>query len=129
MRRLLASTVEMFITRGERMKSFQRSIGVVILFVVTALAQSFESGSVVQWETKAFAMTAVRPAGNHVVYSIRVGEVTYQVARRSAKVEMTMGEKIQCRAEKDKFIVRDDKGKETKYDIVGTEANTQTPSQ
>ena len=30
---------------------------------------------------------------------------------------------------KDKFIVRDDKGKETKYDVVGAEANTQTPPQ
>jgi hypothetical protein len=116
----------MFITRVRRMKTFQRSIGIVVLFVVTALAQSYESGSVVKWETKAFAMTAVHPAGNRVVYSIKVGEVTYQVARRSAKVEMTMGEKIQCRIEKDKFVVRDDKGKETKYDIVGTEANTET---
>jgi hypothetical protein len=74
-------------------------------------------------------MTAVHPAGNRVVYSIKVGDVTYQVARRSAKVEMTMGEKIQCRVEEDKFVVRDDKGKETKYDIVGTEANTQAPPQ
>ena len=104
------------------MKSFQRSIGIVVLFVVTALAQSYESGSVVKWETKAFAMTAF-------VYSIKVGDVIYQVARRSARVEMTMGEKIRCRVEKDKFVVRDDKGKETKYDIVGTEANTQAPPQ
>jgi hypothetical protein len=111
------------------MKFFHRGIGVVVLLVATALAQSFESGSVVKWETKAFAMTAVHPAGNRVVYSIKVGDVTYQVARRSAKVEVTMGEKIQCRVEKDKFVVRDDKGKETKYDIVGTEANTQTPPQ
>jgi hypothetical protein len=111
------------------MKFFGRGLGIVFLFVVTALAQSYESGSVVKWETKAFAMTAVHPAGNRVVYSIKVGDVTYQVARRSAKVEMTMGEKIQCRVEKDKFVVRDDKGRETKYDIVGTEANTQTPPQ
>jgi hypothetical protein len=119
----------MFITRVRRMKLFERGIGIVILFVVTALAQSFESGSVVKWETRAYAQTAVHPAGNRVVYSIKVRDVTYQVARRSAKVEMTMGEKIQCRVEKDKFVVRDDKGKETKYDIVGTEANTQTPPQ
>jgi len=34
---------------------------------------------------------------------------------------MTTGEKIQCRVKKDKLVVRDDKGKETKYDIVGSE--------
>ena len=62
----------------------------------------------------------MHPAGNRVVYSIKVGDVTYQVARRSSKVEMTIGEKIQCRVEKDKLMVRDDKGKETKYDVVGT---------
>jgi hypothetical protein len=76
--------------------------------------------SVLKWETKAFAQTAVHPAGNRVVYSIKVGDVTYQVARRRSKVEMTIGEKIECRVEKDKLMVRDDKGKETKYDVLGT---------
>ncbi len=87
----------------------------------TAIVRKYESGSVVKWETKAFAQTAVHPAGNRVVYSIKVGGVIYQVARRNAKVEMTTGEKIQCRVEKDKLVVRHDKGKETKYDIVGSE--------
>jgi hypothetical protein len=60
------------------------------------------------------------PAGNRVVYTIKIGDATYQVARHSSKAEMTTGQKIQCRVEKDKLIVHDDKG-ETKYDIVGSE--------
>ena len=58
--------------------------------------------------------TAVHPTGNHVVYTTKLGDATHKVAQRSSKGEMTTGEKIQCRVDKDKFIVRDDKGKETK---------------
>ena len=38
------------------MKSFKRSIGIVLwVLVVAALAQSYESGGVVKWGTKAYA--------------------------------------------------------------------------
>ena len=103
------------------MRLLKRSIWIALWLVATVFAQSYESGTVVKWETKAFAMTAVHPAGNRVVYSIKVGEITYQVARRSAKVEMTKGAQVQCRVEKNQLIIRNDQNKEVKYDIVGTD--------
>lgn len=104
------------------MKLLERTLCIAICLVAAALAQSpYESGTVVKWEKQAYAMTAVHPAGNHIVYSIKVGAVTYKVARRSAKVEMAMGQQIQCRVEKNSMAVRDEKGKEIKYEVVGTE--------
>ena len=94
---------------------------VAICLAAVALAQSYETGTVVKWEKEAYAITAFHPAGNHIVYSIKVGAVTYKVARRTAKLEMAMGRQIQCRVEKNSMLVRDEKGKETKYEIVGTE--------
>jgi hypothetical protein len=37
------------------------------------LAQSYDSGTVVKWEKQAYAISALRPAGNHIVYTINVG--------------------------------------------------------
>jgi hypothetical protein len=103
------------------MKLRKRIFCIAICFVAVALAQSYDSGTVVKWEKQAYAITALHPSGNHIVYSIKVGAVTYKVARRTAKVEMAMGQQIQCRVEKNSMIVRDEKGKEMKYEVVGTE--------
>ena len=99
----------------------KRNVCIAICLVAMALAQSYDSGTVVKWEKEAYAASSVHPAGNHIVYSIKVGAATYRVARRTAKLEMAMGQQIQCRVEKNSMIVRDEKGKETKYEIVGTE--------
>ena len=98
----------------------KRIFCVAICLVAVALAQSYETGTVVKWEKQAYAIPG-QPAGNHIVYSVKVGAVTYKVARRTAKLEMAMGQQIQCRVEKNSMLVRDEKGKETKYEIVGTE--------
>jgi hypothetical protein len=92
----------------------------VLLFAFVASAQSYDSGSVLKWEHKTYSQSA-HITRNQVVYTIRVGNVTYQVARRSDKAEMSVGQSLKCRVEKDRLSVLDGKGKETKYDIVGTE--------
>jgi hypothetical protein len=56
------------------------------------------------------------------VYSVQVGNVTYEIARRRDKVEMVVGQELKCRVEHGHFFVFNEKGKETKYDIVGTES-------
>ncbi|MGB6191744.1 MAG: hypothetical protein WBF42_04700 [Terracidiphilus sp.] len=56
---------------------------------------------------------------DHVVYSIRIGGASYEIARRSKDVEMNTGQQVECRVEKQTMYVRNSKGKETKYEIVG----------
>ena len=95
------------------------TVASLFLFAIAVSAQSFQAGTVVKWEMKPYSQSA-HIIRDHVVYSIRVGDTTYQIARRSKDVEMSTGQHIDCRLEKHSVIVRNDKGKEIKYEIVGS---------
>jgi hypothetical protein len=96
-------------------------VGLLLLLLTsTAWAQTFETGSVLKWEKKSYSQSA-HITKNQTVYTVRVGDVTYQIARRSDKVEMSVGQQLKCRIEKDHLFVINEKGKETKFDIVGTQ--------
>jgi hypothetical protein len=84
------------------------------------LAQSYQIGTIVKWEIKAYSQSA-HIIRDHVVYVVRIGDIRYEIARRSKNVEMNTGQQIDCRVDKGSMFVRNVKGKETKYDIVGTE--------
>lgn len=90
------------------------------LFTLAMWAQTYETGNVLKWETKTYSQSA-HTIRNHPVYSVQVGAVVYQIARRSTQVEMNTGQQIKCRVEKGEMLVVNAKGKETKYDIVGSE--------
>ncbi len=90
-----------------------------LFLVPTAWTQTYEIGSVLKWETKTYSQSA-NITRNHPVYSVRVGDVVYQIARRSTQVEMNAGQQIQCRVANGQMFVVNEKGKETKYDIVGS---------
>ena len=83
-------------------------------------AQTKENGKVLKWEEKTYSQSA-HITRNQIVYSVQVGNVTYEIARRRDKVEMEVGQELRCRVEHGHFFVLNEKGKETKYDIVGTE--------
>lgn len=83
-------------------------------------AQTYETGNVLKWETKTYSQSA-HITRNHPVYSVQVGHTVYQIARRSTEVEMNTGQEIKCRVENGQMFVVNAKGKETKYDIVGSE--------
>ena len=91
-----------------------------MLLTSAVQAQTREDGTVLKWEKKTYSQSA-HIIRNHTVYTVRVGDHTYQIARRSDKVEMSVGQQLECRVEKDHFFVVNEKGKETKYDIMGTE--------
>jgi hypothetical protein len=93
---------------------------IFLAFASAASAQSYDTGSVLKWETKTYSQSA-HITKNHVVYSVRIGNATYQIARRSDKVEFELNQEIKCRVEKGQMLVLNDKGRETKYDIVGSE--------
>lgn len=97
------------------------AIGILLLLLASsAWAQTYETGSVIKWETKTYSQSA-HITRNHIVYSVRVGDATYKIARRSDKVEFDLNQEIKCRVEKGQMLVVNEKGKETKYDIVGSE--------
>lgn len=93
---------------------------VVLLCASTAWAQTYETATVLKWETKLHAY-ADGSTGSQTVYSVRVGDHTYEVGRLNNKIEMTVGQQLKCRVDKKSLFVVNDKGKEKKYAIVGTE--------
>jgi hypothetical protein len=102
-------------------KKVRAAVGLLLLlFSSAARAQVYEAGSVVRWEKKSYSQSA-HIIRNQTVYTVVVGDLTYQIARRSDKVEMNAGQQLKCRVEKGHLIVLNEKGKETKYDIVGAQ--------
>jgi hypothetical protein len=95
-------------------------IAVAALTLLLATGAKADTGNVLKWESKPCSQSA-EITRNHIVYTVKVGGVTYQFARRSTKVEFTVGQVIECRADKNHLFVTNEKGKEVKYDIVGTE--------
>jgi hypothetical protein len=91
-----------------------------VLFASIALAQGAEYGTVLKWESKPYSQSA-HIIRDHIVYWVQVGDASLQIARRSDKAEMVVGERVQCRIDKSHIFVVNEKGKETKYDIVGSE--------
>ena len=88
-------------------------------FALVVWAQTYETGGVLKWETQTYSQSA-HITRNHPVYTVRVGDTNYQIARRSTEVEMKSGQQIQCRIENGYMLVVNGKGKETKYDIIGS---------
>jgi hypothetical protein len=116
----LVSKVGSISRRRIQMKKFLFSLLVASLFTALSAAQTYESGSVLKWEMKSYSQSA-NIIRNHVVYTVKVGDATYQIAKRSDKVELSVGQRLECRVDKSHFFVLNAKGKETKYDIEGTE--------
>jgi hypothetical protein len=92
----------------------------LFLFAVTVAAQSYQTATILKWKMEPYSQSA-HIIRNHIVYSIRIGESTYQIARRSKDVEMNSGQQVDCRMEKNSVLIRNPKGKEIKYEIIGSE--------
>ena len=93
------------------------------LHTVTAWAQSYEPGSVNKWEKATYAKNS-HNTKNQIVYTVRVGDATYKLARKSDKVDLQAGEQVKCEVGKKHITVIDAKGKERQYDIVGSESGS-----
>jgi hypothetical protein len=91
-----------------------------LLLALVDFAQGAQTGTVLKWESKSYSQSA-HIIRDHIVYWVQVGDASLQIARRSDKAEMAVGQHVQCRIEKDHVFVVNEKGKETKYDIVGSE--------
>jgi hypothetical protein len=94
-----------------------------LLFVSGALAESGNTGTVLNWEALPYSQNLKIPR-NQVVYMIHLGHVYYRITRKSPNAEWNIGQQIDCRVDGNNMFVRNAKGKEVKYDIVGTDDGT-----
>ncbi len=99
------------------------SLTLALLLVSGALAESGGTGTVVNWEALPYSQNA-NMTRNQVVYMIHLGSVHYRITRRSPKAELNIGQQVDCRVEGNAMFVRYAKGKEVRYDIVGTDDGT-----
>jgi hypothetical protein len=88
---------------------------------VTAWAQANKPCSVTKWEKATYAKNS-HNTKTQIVYTVRVGDTSYKLARKSDDVDLQAGEQVRCDIEKKNVTVTTEKGKKRKYDIVGTEA-------
>jgi hypothetical protein len=93
----------------------------LLLFASTLWGQTTADSTVLKWESKPYSQSA-HIIRNHIVYSVQIGDTVLQIARRSDKQEMATGEHIRCRIDGGHAFVSNAEGKETKYDIVGSES-------
>jgi hypothetical protein len=93
------------------------SLTLALLFVSGALAQSGQTGTVVNWEALPLSQS-VNITRNQVFYTIHLGDIHYRITRRSPKAELNIGQQVDCRVEGNTIFVQYAKGKEVKYDIV-----------
>jgi hypothetical protein len=108
---------------GPRWQVYMRfiaSLTLALLFVSGALAESGKTGTIVNWEALPYSKS-VNITLNHVVYTIHLGDVHYRITRRSPTAEWNIGQQVDCRVEGNNMFVRNAKGKEVKYDIVGVD--------
>ena len=99
------------------------SLTLALLLVSGALAESGPTGTVQNWEALPYSQ-GVKTPRNQVVYTIHLGHVRYRITRRSPNAEWNIGQQVDCRVEGSNMFVRNAKGKEVRYDIVGVDDGT-----
>jgi len=93
-------------------------LAVALLFATPLLA---DTGTVVKWKSESYSQSA-HIIRNQIVYTIKIGDIVYQVTRHNDKVEFTNGQTVECRPDKNRMFITNDKGKEVKFEIVGEES-------
>ena len=97
--------------------AIKHCIWFVLLTAASGFAQSYKTCDVTMWanETQSQASGVTR---NNVLYSIRMGNLNYEIERPGPNVELNSGQRIHCRIEKGYMLIRDSKGQVNKAQIV-----------
>jgi len=90
------------------------------LLTLAAWAQTYEVGSVLKWDSEPYSQSA-HIIRNHIVYEVQVGNSTLKIARRSERTELAVGQQIKCRKDDGHVYVLNEKGRDMRFDIVGSE--------
>jgi hypothetical protein len=84
-------------------------------------AQSYQQGRILRWDTEAYGKHKT-VSRNAAVYYVQVGKIVYQITCGTTKPEanLTSGQDVQCRIEKDQMFIPGEKGKDVKFSIIGS---------
>jgi len=89
----------------------------VLLTAASGFAQSYKSCDVTMWANDAYSHSWPATTKD-ILYFVRVGRATYEIARPGPRVEMNSGERIHCRVDNGYMFIRDSKGQVRKAQIV-----------
>lgn len=97
------------------------TITLVLSLGATAYSQSSQDGTILKWDTEAYAKHG-NVTRNAVVYYIQIANTIYQVTRGTTKPEsyLASGMKIRCRIEKNQMYIAAGQEKEGKFSIIGS---------
>jgi hypothetical protein len=86
----------------------------------TAVFAQSQQAKVLRWDVEPYGKHG-NVTRNAAVYYLQVGTTVYQVTRGTTRPEtdLVVGKLVQCRIEKDKMFIPDEKGKDVKYTIIG----------
>lgn len=91
----------------------------VLLTAASGFAQSYKTCDVTMWANETYSRSS--PATpKDIFYFVRVGRMSYEIARPGPAVEMNSGEQIRCRVNNGYMFIRDSKGRVRKAQIVET---------
>jgi hypothetical protein len=102
----------------------KRTVVLLVLFFAfctPSYTQSYQQGKILKWATEAYGRHG-NVTRNAAIYYIQIGNIVYQVTRGTTRPEadLVSGQKVQCRIEKDHMFMPGEKGKEVKFDVIGT---------
>ena len=101
-------------------------LAVLALASLRSHAQTYVTGTVLNWDTKAYPQSA-HGRQNQIVYYVRVKDITYAVGRQEDRVEFTPGQELYCSFHDSHLFVIRKNGKETKYEILGVNSASELP--
>jgi hypothetical protein len=91
----------------------------VLLTAASGYAQSYKTCDVTMWANDSYSHSWPATTKD-ILYFVRVGRATYEIARPGPHVEMNSGERIRCRVDNGYMFIRDSKGQVRKAQIVET---------
>jgi hypothetical protein len=92
----------------------------MVIFAEAAAAQT-QQGTILKWDVEAYGKHR-DITQNAAVYYVQIGDNVYQLTQGSTKPganASNVGKAVQCRVEKNRLVIIDDKGKQQKYNIIG----------
>ncbi len=92
-------------------------VWLVLLTAASGFAQSYKTCAVTMWANETDSHTSAT-SPKDILYFVRVGRVSYEIARPGPDVEMNSGQQIRCRIDNGYMFIRNSKGQVRKAQIV-----------
>jgi hypothetical protein len=96
-------------------------LSVAMIVFAAGVAAQTQQGTILKWDVEAYGKRR-DITQNAAVYYVQIGDNVYQVTQGSTKPganASNVGKTVQCRVEKNRLVIIDDRGKEQRYNIIG----------